>query len=98
MTSGIPPDEEFQISFGEMFEILGHASQRWLLTQLSEAGPRNGVESISEESILDNKIFKPFTSEIFYIRLPKLNEAEFIEWNHDNQVIKRGPDLTKLHR
>lgn len=96
MTSGIPPDEEYQSSFDEMFDVLGHACRRWLLTQLSDVGARDGVESLSEEQILDNDVLEPFIEEMFDTHLPMLTKAKFIVWDENDRVIERGPRFDEI--
>lgn len=96
MTSGISPDEEYQTSFDEMFDVLGHACRRWLLTQLSDVGAHDGVESLSEERILDNDILEPFMEEMFDTHLPMLTKARFIVWDENDRVIERGPRFDKI--
>ena len=96
MTSGIPEDEEFQLSFDEIFESLSHASRRWLLTRLSDVGHGDAEESISEESIRENEVMEPFVSEIFDRHLPLLDEAELIDWDRERQSIERGSRFDEI--
>lgn len=96
MTSGIPPDEEFQISLDEAFNTLGDASRRWILTRLSGAGPHDEAESIPEASITDNEVLEPFISEIYDVHLPELDESGFVEWVRDDEVIRRGPRFEEI--
>lgn len=85
-------------SLSELFEILSHEHRRRVLVAVAQANPRDEDE-LTSESIADgaaDKTLAVLQQELYHIHLPKLNDAGFINWNHDAGTITRGPRFAEV--
>lgn len=75
---------------GELLEILSHSHRRRIITRLHDRNPRNEDEFELEELTGDDELDNE-TLALIHNHLPKLAEADFINWNQEQQLVTRGP-------
>jgi hypothetical protein len=49
-----------------------------------------------EEFGVNEEDLNRFKLELYQIHLPKLVDAEYIEWNRDRETINRGPEFETI--
>ncbi|UPV77101.1 helix-turn-helix domain-containing protein (plasmid) [Halorussus limi] len=78
------------------FDILSHPYRRRILTTLVEANPRDEDELSPEHLQAADEDLEMFTTQLFHVHLPKLEAAEYIEWDRETGAITRGPNFDEV--
>lgn len=83
-------------TLNESFEVLSHPCRRRILTRLFESNPRDedGFDPIELASRAGDP--ELVGVELHHVHLPKLAESGFIDWNRDENVIRRGPRFDEI--
>lgn len=90
--SMIPKTTEIEpeTALDELFEILSHPTRRRILSTLANRNPRDEEEFQTEAFTSDDDNLEQFLLQLSHLHLPKLAEAEFIDWNRETNTITRG--------
>lgn len=80
----------------EMFGALSHPYRRRILTMIGERNPRGGDEFAMAELATPDDDVSLFTRDVYHVHLPKLEAAGYIEWDRENDLIRRGPHFREI--
>lgn len=81
------------VGLDRLLDILCHTHRRQILTRLSDRDSRDEDEfdqrapGISTESL---------ANELFHYHLQKMAEADFIYWDPERRVVRRGPRFDEI--
>jgi hypothetical protein len=92
MSDPLEPDT----TLSEMLDVLRHQHRRRLLVALSKANPRARDELASKNIADDNDDLELLKQELYHVHLPKLEAFEFISWDHEADIITRGPRFEEI--
>lgn len=87
---------ESQSTLDQTFDALCHLSRRRILSTLAQANPRDTDEFESADFKPDDEELEAFRVNLHHSHLPKLAEAEFINWNRETDTITRGPRFEEI--
>lgn len=79
-----------------MFAVLSHPYRRRILTMIAERNPRDGDEFAVEELATPEDDLSLFADEAYHGHLPKLDDAGYVEWDREDDVIRRGPRFHEI--
>lgn len=96
MTTSNTPLTESQSTLDQTFDMLTHLSRRRILSTLAQDNPRDTDEFESVDFKPDDEEFEVFKLNLHHRHLPKLAEAEFIDWNRETDTITRGPRFEEI--
>lgn len=71
-----------------MMDALGKPARRLILLKLQEDTAENGSLVLDRSSGIDASLI-----ELHHLHLPKLNDAGYIEWDPNTNVVSRGPNF-----
>ncbi|NGM68569.1 helix-turn-helix transcriptional regulator [Natronolimnobius sp. AArcel1] len=92
-TIEIKPDA----TLNELFEILSHPTRRRILSTLATRNPRDEDEFQTETSSSDaDDDLEQFLLQLTHLHLPKLADAEFINWDRETNTVTRGPRFKEI--
>ena len=80
----------------ELLDALSHPYRRRILDLLFNQNPRDEAEFSANELADDADEFDRLVLEIHHRHLPKLAEADFIDWDREADVITRGPRFEEI--
>lgn len=80
----------------QVFEMLSHPYRRRMLTMIGERNPRGGDEFTMAELAEPDSDLSVFTQDLYHSHLPKLADAGYIDWDRENDVIRRGPRFAEV--
>ena len=83
------PHAAVRTTLDEQFEALGRPTRRRILTALVRANPGDEGELASLDFTGDERPNDALMG-LYHTHLPKLDEAEFIDWDPDSETITRG--------
>ncbi|WP_254530436.1 helix-turn-helix domain-containing protein [Natrinema gelatinilyticum] len=87
---------EPETALDELFEILSHPTRRRILSTLANRNPRDEEEFQTEAFTPDDDNLEQFLLQLSHLHLPKLAEAEFIDWNRETNTITRGSRFEEI--
>lgn len=90
------PDGGERPTLDELFDVLNHPYRRRILTLLDEHNPRREDEFSMDELSTEDDDLELFTTALYHTHLPRLADAGFIEWDRDEDVIRRGPRFDEV--
>lgn len=76
--------------------MLNHRYRRRILAMIGEHNPRDVDEFTMAELADTDGDLSLFTQELYHSHLPKLADAGYIEWDRENDVIRRGPRFSQI--
>lgn len=79
-----------------MFDVLAHPHRRRILTNVGERNPHSGDELTTTVLADSNGDQSVVTRELYHSHLPKLADAGYIEWDREDDVIRRGDRFAEL--
>lgn len=74
-----------------VFDSLCHPSRRRILTLLGDAGPGRADEVTLDAAAAAVDGSDNAAVELAHAHLPKLDGAEYVDWDRDSGTIRRGP-------
>lgn len=98
MTDHSPRDSTVQrdrSTLDEVFEVLSQSPRRCILTALANANPREETEFAPQDFTRDEQR-EDVLARLHHTHLPKLDDADFIEWYPDSKTITRGPRFDEI--
>ena len=63
---------------------------------LAEGNPREGEDFDQEQLSAADEDLDLFTSELYHVHLPKLEERGYITWDRDADEISHGPNYEEI--
>lgn len=63
---------------------------------VGDHNPRGGDEFTMAELAESDGDLSVFAQELYHRHLPKLDEAGYIEWDRERDVIRRGPRFAEI--
>ena len=85
-----------RVALDRVFDVLSHPYRRRILTLLEDRNPREDEEFSPEEIAAEDVDLELFTRELYHSHLPKLDEAGYIEWDREADVIRHGPQFDEV--
>jgi hypothetical protein len=79
----------------ELLDVLSHLHRQSILTHLSDHSPQDEDE-FNQQTIMNENNSDLLSIELFHNHLPKLNNAGFIDWNQENDVVRRGSRFDEI--
>lgn len=80
----------------ELLDVLSHPHRRRILTRLHVRNPRDEAEFDPEELAQADEALDVDTIHLVHNHLPKLDEAGFVDWDRERQVVRRGPRFHEI--
>ena len=96
MTESNTSPTESRFTLDQTFNMLTHLSRRRILWTLAQDNPRDREEFESENFKPDDEGLEVFKRDLYHHHLPKLAEAEFINWDRETDTITRGPRFEEI--
>ena len=85
------------VSLDTALDILANEYRRRLLVALLEHNPQDDDNPLVPEDIhLATEDLETLRIHMTHTHLPKLEEAEFIEWDRDTNTIRTGPRFDEV--
>ena len=79
------------------FRALASKQRRRLLLALLDESPLSDTDpQLSDDVQVDADKRDALQLEYYHVHLPLLEQMGFIEWNQENQQIKRGPNYDEI--
>jgi len=85
-----------RVALDRAFDLLSHPYRRRILTLLEDRNPREGEEFSPDEIAAEDVDLELFTRELYHHHLPKLEEAGYIEWDREEDVVRHGPRFDEV--
>lgn len=79
-----------------VFAVLSHSTRRTVLTMIEEHNPRKREEFEPDALVEDEEDRELRHVALYHNHLPKLEEAGFIDWDHEDDTITRGPNFEEI--
>lgn len=79
----------------EIMAVLADEHRRQLLTALMEHNPQAAVQIPEGVQVGDNQL-EELQIEMYHNHLPRLEDAGFIEWNQEQDVVAKGPEFDQI--
>ena len=79
-----------------LFDVLRHPYRRRILTRLHERNPRDEAEFSPDALAVEDDEVELLAIELHHKHLPKLAEAEFVDWDREANVVTRGPRFHEI--
>lgn len=92
----IEPENAITDALDVSLDALSHPYRRRILTRLHDRNPRREAEFSSDELADDADDIDLREAEIHHRHLPKLDDAGFIDWDREADVITRGPRFDEI--
>jgi hypothetical protein len=89
--------EMTDVSLSHLFEVLSHEYRRRILVALAQHSPQDDITSasVAGEHLTEDAL-EHLTLQLYHTHLPKLADAEFIDWDRDSETITRGPRFEEI--
>ncbi|RQG95496.1 DUF7344 domain-containing protein [Natrarchaeobius chitinivorans] len=79
----------------ELFDVLSKPPRRRILTALADTNPSEDAEFVPRD-FAPNGRREDVLPRLHHSHLPKLDEADFIEWNPHSKTITHGPSFDEI--
>lgn len=79
------------VTLDQILDALAQQRRRQILLKLATDNPRHEDEFNSENEALNRS-----RSRNYHVHLPKLDDAEFIEWDQEENTVMRGPRFEEI--
>ena len=80
------------VSLDTTFDILANEYRRRVLVAMLEHNPQDGDDpQIPADITIENEDLETLRMHMRHKHLPKLEDAELIEWDRDTNTIRTGP-------
>lgn len=96
--------EADQVDIDSLFDLLSHPGRRYILTYLLQSDGYvtcnelvDYVVDVTDHTMTDRQFRKRVTAELTHSHLPKLEDANFIDYNMERQIVAQT-DTTDLAR
>lgn len=83
------------VQFDEALDALGHIQRRKLLIALLEPNPQSDSPAVPGSTSDEIAELENFV-EMKHVHLPKLVEYGFIEWEKEQNEVRKGPDFVEI--
>ena len=80
----------------ELLDALANIHRRRLIVSLLEQDSLSVDRFVSQEVERGDRDREQLFSAVYHTHLPKLAEAEFIDWDRDTGDVTRGPNFTEI--
>ena len=86
-----------QVSLNTTLDILANTYRRRVLVALLEHNPQDDDDpQVPADVTLADEDLETLRVQMTHTHLPKLEEAELIEWDRDTNTIKTGPRFDEI--
>lgn len=92
-TDGVTYDDQ---GLNTTFEVLSHRRRRQILAMLAEGGSREEDNIVATDFEAKNTSSDEIMVSLHHRHLPMLEEAKYIEWHRDSNIIRRGPAFEQI--
>lgn len=82
-------------AFDELLDMFSHPYRRWILTRLSNHSSRD-EDKLVQQTLISEEGPDVSSVELFHNHLPKLEDADFIDWGQKNSVVRRGSRFDEI--
>lgn len=90
------PNDSERTPLDDLLDVLSHPYRRRVLALVRDRNPRDESEFSAEELEVDPEEADFLPLELHHRHLPKLAEAGFVDWNHEENVVRRGPRFDEV--
>lgn len=77
-------------------DALSHPYRRRILTRLNRSNPRDESSFSTDSVATDGEDEEMVAIDIHHRHLPKLEAAGFVDWDHEANVVTRGPRFDEI--
>ncbi|WP_137290945.1 DUF7344 domain-containing protein [Natronorubrum halophilum] len=77
----------------EAFGALSNATRRWVLKVLHERNSPIDLNALPDEPSIYKEPPESFEIALHHIHLPKLDDAGFVDWDHEQGMVAKGPQF-----
>lgn len=79
----------------EMLRVLANEHRRRLLVALLEQDPQRGAK-VPRAVHEGERELRRLRTELHHTHLPKLSDADYIQWDRENNVVEKGPKFDEI--
>ena len=84
-------------SLDRFLDVLANKYRRRLLIALLEHNPQDDEDpQIPDDVGITDKDLDELMTQMSHVHLPKLEEAGFIEWDPEPNVVRKGPNFDEI--
>ena len=96
MTTTNEASQTASTTLDQLFACLSHPTRRRILMTLATDNPRDDEEFESPDFKPEDEELELFRTQLYHQHLPHLEQGGYIAWDHDADIITRGPNFEEV--